>query len=78
MEVPVLVLADAIDQGDVPAGDTGDGTLEAVIDTKLETADVEIVEVAIQGTIPIARFQVPVILFLKPLAKEVAHMTKCN
>jgi len=62
----------------VPAWDSSHWPLKTVVDTQLETPDVEVVEIAVQSAIAIAGLQMSVILLTKAFAKEITNVTENN
>lgn len=71
-----MVVGFAIDEVDESARHASNRPAKAVIDSHLQSADIEIVEITIQGGIAIPLAQVIVVLLPEPLAEEVANMTK--
>jgi hypothetical protein len=51
----VVILAVPVEEHDRPASDTGDGLAETVVDTSLEPAGIERVEVRVQRSVTLAR-----------------------
>ena len=78
MEMSILVTAGSVDQCDVSTGNSRHWPFKAVIDPKLETANIEVIKIAIQGTVSISWLQMTVILLSKSLAKEIANMPEGN
>lgn len=75
----VVVTGLAVHEGDVAAGNTGDGSGKAVVNAHLESADVEVVKVLVQGRIAVLRLESLVVLLVaEPLAEEVASMAEEN
>lgn len=66
----------AIQQGDKASRHTSSRTVETVVYSMLQSANVEIVEVAVESRIAIMGFEVSVVLCSEPLAEEVAHMAE--
>ena len=72
----VVVDRAPIQQGDVAAGDADDGTGEAIVQAHLQSADVEVVEVAVERGVAILGLQVPIPLAPKALAEKVPNVTE--
>lgn len=75
-EMKVVVVRFTVYQGDIPSGYPGGGSIEAVVDSHFQSPNIEIVEVAVQGSIAITCLKMPVVLFSKPFSKEIPHVTK--
>ena len=72
----VPVIRAPVKKVDVSAWNTSSGSIEAIVDTHLQPAYVEIVKVTVQSGISIAWFQVPVFILFEFHAKEVSDVSK--
>jgi hypothetical protein len=52
------------------------GTPEAVIDAQLQTTNVEVVEIAVQGCVSVSLLKLLVSILLETLAEKVPHVSK--
>lgn len=66
----------SIKQSDVPPRNASCWAIEAVIDAHLQSADVEVVEVAVQCCIPVLCYKMPVVVLLESEAEEISNVTK--
>lgn len=76
LETQVEVIRLAIEQGDESTGHSSNGASEAVVDAQLQSADVEVIEIAVEWCISVSCRQVLVLLLLETLAEEVAHVAE--
>lgn len=74
----VVIIRGPVDQSDVTSRNTADRSLEAVANALLETADVEVVKVAVECGISVARLQMSVISLAEALSKEVTDVSIGN
>lgn len=75
----VVVSRLAIHEGNVAAGNAGNGSCEAVVNAHLQTANVKVVKVLVQGSVSILGLESLVVLLVaEALAKEVAGVTEEN
>lgn len=75
--VAVEIIRLAVEESDVTAGDASSGSGEAVVDAHLESTDVEVVEIIVQGCVAILYPEGLVMgLISEPLAEEVAGVTE--
>lgn len=72
----VAIISGAIKKIDIPPWNACDWSVEAVIDTHLESPNIEVVKITVQGGITISRFQMAVVLFPEPHAEEIANMAE--
>ena len=76
LEVQIAVLGFAIQKGDISPRNPSDRAREAIIKSHFQAAHIKVVKIVVQGCIPIACLKVTVVLFAKPLTKEVADMAE--
>jgi hypothetical protein len=75
----VEVVGLAIHQSDETSRDTGGRASEAVIQTHLETSDIEVIEITIESCVTIAGLESAVVLRVsETLAEEISNVTKNN
>lgn len=72
----IVVVGLSVEQGDVPPRDARCRSVETIIDPRLQTPDVEIVEIRIQRSVPVLLLQVSIPLLGKPFAEEIADVTE--
>jgi hypothetical protein len=76
LETQVEVVRLAVEQSDESTGHSSNGASEAVVDAQLQSADVEVIEIAVQRGVSVSCRQVLVLLLLEALSEEVAHMAE--
>ena len=76
LEVEVAVVRRSVEQIDVSAWDASSRSIEAVVDSHLQSPDIKVVEIAVQSRIPIACFQVSVLVFLEFHTKEISNVAE--
>src|SRR4051794_33342431 len=67
LKVEVMVVRLPINEGNVPAWNASYRAREAVIDSHLQAPHVEVVKVAVEGSITVPRLQVPIIFLPESL-----------
>ena len=76
LEGQVEVIARPVQKRDETAWHTSHRAPEAVIDAQLQTANVEVVEIAVQGCVSVSLLKLLVSILLETLAKEVPHVSE--
>ena len=77
LETVKVVARRAVEHGDCPSADTRDGTGEAIVESLLEAAGVERVEIRVERGVAIVLHQMIVGFREELLAKVVAHVADC-
>jgi hypothetical protein len=62
----------------ISSRNAGDGSPKAVVNSHLESSDVKVVKVAVEGSIAISSLEVSIMLWSEALAKKVPNMAKNN
>jgi hypothetical protein len=76
LERQVEVVALPVQKRDETAWDASHWAPEAVIDAQLQTTNVEVVEIAVQGCVSVSFLELLVPILLETLAEKVPHMSK--
>lgn len=76
LEGEIHIIRLAVKQSDESTRHTSHRSPEAIVDSELQSSNVEVVEVAVERSIAISFLQMLVVLLSKPLAEEVSHVAK--
>jgi hypothetical protein len=72
----IKVVCFAVHQCDVSAWNSRDWSRKAIINSQFQSSHVEIVEVAIQGSVAIGGFQVSVMIWSESLAEKISNVAE--
>jgi len=73
-----MICGATVEKSDVPARHPGSWARKAVVDAHFETANVEIIEVAVESSVAIFRAEMLVSLRAEALSEEVSNVTECD